>query len=45
MIMKEIKQYHTMIGAFLGGYFVFGARNNINEQVIFIFWNLFFLIK
>ena len=35
--MKEIKQYNTMIAAFIGGYFVFGARNSINEQVCFYY--------
>jgi len=33
LLVKEFKQYHTMIAAFFGGYFVFGAKNNINEQV------------
>ena len=32
-IYHEVTQVHTMIAAFLGGYFVFGQRNNINEQV------------
>ena len=32
-LVKETRQYHTMIAAFLGGYFVFGQKNNINEQV------------
>ncbi len=32
-MVKQIKQYHTVIAAFLGGYFVFGKQNSINEQV------------
>ena len=39
LFLKELKQYHTMIAAFIGGYFVFGTRNNINEQVIFLTFN------
>lgn len=33
-LFKEIKQYHTIFAAFVGGYFVFGKKNNVNEQVI-----------
>lgn len=34
ILLREIKQYHTMIAAFVGGYYVFGKRNSVNEQVI-----------
>jgi peroxisomal membrane protein 4 len=30
---NEIKQYHTFVAAFVGGYYVFGKKNSINEQV------------
>ncbi len=33
LLVKEIKQYHTILAAFIGGYFVFGKKNSINEQV------------
>ena len=35
---KSMKQFHTMVAAFFGGYFVFGSKNNINEQVISDFY-------
>jgi peroxisomal membrane protein 4 len=34
-IQNEIKQYHSLIAAFIGGYFIFGEKNNVNEQVIY----------
>lgn len=37
LIVREIRQYHTILAAFTGGYFVFGKRNSINEQVNFHF--------
>lgn len=33
-IQNEIKEYHSLIAAFIGGYFVFGEKNNVNEQVL-----------
>ncbi|RNA01976.1 peroxisomal membrane 4 [Brachionus plicatilis] len=30
---NEIKQYHTLVAAFIGGYLVFGEKNNVNEQI------------
>ena len=33
LFFQELTQIHTLIAAFAGGYFVFGERNNINEQV------------
>jgi peroxisomal membrane protein 4 len=37
-LQKEVKQYHALVAAFIGGYFVFGEKNNVNEQVcIFLF--------
>jgi len=37
LFVREIKQYHTIFAAFLGGYYVFGKKNSINEQVCCIF--------
>ena len=34
-IKNEVKQHHSLIAAFIGGYFVFGEKNNVNEQVNF----------
>ncbi len=31
--VREIRQYHTIVAAFIGGYVVFGKQNSINEQV------------
>ena len=36
------RHLHTLVGAFLGGYFVFGAKNNINEQVSTLFGSFHF---
>lgn len=32
-IFNEIHQHHTLVAAFIGGYIVFGDKNNVNEQV------------
>lgn len=32
-IKNEVKQHHSLIAAFIGGYYVFGERNNVNEQI------------
>jgi hypothetical protein len=32
-MQKEVKEYHALIAAFIGGYLVFGEKNNVNEQV------------
>ncbi len=37
LVVREIKQHHTIFAAFLGGYYVFGKKNSINEQVCCIF--------
>lgn len=36
-IFKSIKEYHVILAAFIGGYYVFGEKNNVNEQVIIKF--------
>ena len=43
-IFNELKEYHTMIAAFIGGYIVFGARNPVNEQVIILFFLIIMII-
>ena len=35
LLSREINQYHTILAACLGGYYVFGKKNSINEQVNF----------
>lgn len=44
-LVGQIKQYHTVIAAFLGGYIVFGKRNNINEQVYRFFHMRNFILQ
>lgn len=34
-IQTERSQFHSFIAAFIGGYFVFGKYNKVNEQVCF----------
>lgn len=31
--LVDLKEYHTFIAAFITGYYVFGDKNNVNEQV------------
>ena len=45
MLMREIKQYHTVLAACLGGYFVFGKKNSINEQVRIDLWQIPCVVK
>jgi peroxisomal membrane protein 4 len=46
LLFKNIKEYHVVLAAFAGGYFVFGEKNNVNEQVrlSFKFNFLFYLM-
>jgi peroxisomal membrane protein 4 len=33
LIFKEIKQYHVFLAGLIGGWYVFGEKNSVNEQV------------